>query len=200
MKSKQRLHKLTLKWSEGSLYIWRHRALAEQVSICLFNCQNCETLPSLWQFPSLKQVIIHGFRGLTQMDDDFYGNGADAGQMPCLHELTVWDCPKINEIPTLPCNLAVLEVAIWKSVEAYILGTIGYLQLSSIDTLKSEVLPSNLKSFRLISCSNLTALPERLDYLLALELLEAWNFSQLMSLPESRLPLNLQLFCVTFPT
>lgn len=332
LQNKHRIQKLTLQWSEESLYNTQSEALSEQVfeylqphknirglrisnfggrmlpswmncvsrsnlvSICLFNFHKCETLPRLWQLPSLKDLKLHGFHGLTHIGHDFYGDGnvvgfpylekleikdmpnlehwsgVEAGEISCLSEITVWDCPKINEMPNLTCRLTFLEIANCKGIDSFpvttqnlVLGQCSQVILNSstcfsflsslnissfsdleylpdtllqqlallkelkvIDcdklrlltqdqslwklsllehleicscpqlvSLKDEVLPTtNLKSFRLVSCLNLTELPEEMQNLLALQFLELWNCPQLVSLPECKMPVTLQLFWV----
>ncbi|KAL7166310.1 hypothetical protein ACSBR2_037064 [Camellia fascicularis] len=108
-------------------------SLSNLVSICIINCQKCQTLPKLWQLPFLKDVKIHGIHSLKYIGREFYGDGgvgfpllemlemkdmpnlaywagAEAGEIPCLRELTIWDCPMMIELPNLPCTLTTLEI------------------------------------------------------------------------------------------
>ncbi|CAL5440551.1 unnamed protein product [Camellia sinensis] len=108
-------------------------SLSNLVSICIINCQKCQTLPKLCQLPFLKDVKIHGIHGLKHIGREFYGEGgvgfpsleilemkdmpnlaywagAEAGEIPCLRELTIWDCPMMIELPNLPCTLTTLEI------------------------------------------------------------------------------------------
>ncbi|CAK7353324.1 unnamed protein product [Dovyalis caffra] len=231
LKSKHRIHKLTLQWSEESLYSTQSEAFTEQVleylqphknirglrisnfggrmlpswmncvslsnlvSICLFNFHKCESLPRLWQLPSLKDLKIHGFHGLTHIGHDFYGDGdvvgfrylekleikdmpnlehwsgVKPGEISCLSEITMWDCPKMNEMPDLPSTLKVLEIANCKGIESFpTIYSIQNLVLGQCNEviLNSSTCFSFLSSLNISGFSKLEYLPDTLLQQLAL--------------------------------
>ncbi|KAA8523774.1 hypothetical protein F0562_010197 [Nyssa sinensis] len=118
-------------------------SLSNLVSIYIINCQKCETLPPLWQLPLLKNLKIHGIHGLIHIGRDFYGDGMvvgfpsleklemkampnlkhwsgfEAGEIPCFCELTIWDCPKMTELPNLPSIIITLEIFNCRGFESF---------------------------------------------------------------------------------
>ncbi|KAI7989144.1 putative disease resistance protein RGA3 [Camellia lanceoleosa] len=157
---------------------------------------------------------------MKDMPNLAYWAGAEAGEIPCLRELTIWDCPLMIELPNLPCTLTTLEIVncrgfksfpMLHSIQNLIFGQCDEDQslgkLSSLEdleicccpkvtSLKDENLPNTLKSLRVVSCPSFTSLPDEIQNLSALEVLEICNCPQLRKLPEREMPAALQLFWV----
>ncbi|GFZ08443.1 hypothetical protein Acr_20g0002510 [Actinidia rufa] len=281
LKSKHRLHELTLRWSEENVLNLQNEvneeevieclhpnknikvirienfggarfptwmgngALSNLVSICFINCQKCKPLPPFWKLPLLKDLKIHGIHGLQRIGREFYGDGAvgfpsletlelkdmptledwpraEAGDIPCLRELTIWDCPKLINLPNLPCTLATLEIVncmgfqyfpMLHSIRNLVLGQCDEVILNSLSSftamssltvsgftklrsLPPELLQSltSLKELKFINCDelNFLAWDQNLSYHSSLEYLEICCCPQFKSLEDEYLPPTLK--------
>ncbi|KAJ9685150.1 hypothetical protein PVL29_017256 [Vitis rotundifolia] len=119
----------------------RDALFSKMVDLSLIDCRKCTSLPCLGQLPSLKQLRIEGMDGVKKVGAEFYGETlVSAGKFfpsleslnfnsmselehwedwsssteslfPCLHELTIEDCPKlIMKLPTYLPSLTKLSV------------------------------------------------------------------------------------------
>ncbi|KAL6327383.1 hypothetical protein AAG906_019073 [Vitis piasezkii] len=119
----------------------RGALFSKMVDLSLIDCRKCTSLPCLGQLPSLKQLRIQGMDGVKKVGAEFYGETrVSAGKFfpsleslhfysmsewehwedwsfsteslfPCLHELTIVDCPKlIMKLPTYLPSLTKLSV------------------------------------------------------------------------------------------
>ncbi|XVE68324.1 hypothetical protein DITRI_Ditri09bG0058600 [Diplodiscus trichospermus] len=62
-------------------------------SLCLENCLNCTSLPSIGPLPSLKMVCIRGLQSVTSVGVEFFGKNA-TNAFPLLESLEFEDMPK----------------------------------------------------------------------------------------------------------
>ncbi|XVE68322.1 hypothetical protein DITRI_Ditri09bG0058400 [Diplodiscus trichospermus] len=108
-------------------------------SLCLENCPNCTSLPSIGQLPSLKKVDISELHSVTSVGVEFFGKNVsnaftslesltfaymskwetwsfigvdeEARKFPRLRELVIRDCPKLlGSIPEYISSLEKLEI------------------------------------------------------------------------------------------
>ncbi|XVE68342.1 hypothetical protein DITRI_Ditri09bG0060400 [Diplodiscus trichospermus] len=63
------------------------------LSLCLEDCQNCTSLPSIGQLPLLKKVSIMGLHSVTSVGVEFFGKKA-SNAFPSLEGLQFEDMPK----------------------------------------------------------------------------------------------------------
>ncbi|XVE68344.1 hypothetical protein DITRI_Ditri09bG0060600 [Diplodiscus trichospermus] len=63
------------------------------LSLCLEDCQNCTSLPSIGQLPLLKKVCIMGLHSVTSVGVEFFGKNA-SNAFPSLEGLQFEDMPK----------------------------------------------------------------------------------------------------------
>nr|CAN74331.1 hypothetical protein VITISV_010084 [Vitis vinifera] len=130
------------RWIGGALF-------SKMVDLSLIDCRKCTSLPCLGQLPSLKQLRIQGMVGVKKVGAEFYGETrVSAGKFfpsleslhfnsmsewehwedwsssteslfPCLHELTIEDCPKlIMKLPTYLPSLTKLSVHLCPKLES----------------------------------------------------------------------------------
>ncbi|KAL6327723.1 hypothetical protein AAG906_024692 [Vitis piasezkii] len=102
------LNKLCIEWYGGPEFPrWIGDALfSKMVDLSLIDCRKCTSLPCLGQLPSLKQLRIQGMVGHWE---DW--SSSTESLFPCLHELTIDDCPKlIMKLPTDLPSLTKLSV------------------------------------------------------------------------------------------
>ncbi|KAL6310546.1 hypothetical protein AAG906_022242 [Vitis piasezkii] len=135
------LNKLCIKWYCGPEF-------PRWIGILIY-CRKCTSLPCLGQLPSLKQLRIQGMDGVKKVGAEFYGETrVSAGKFfpsleslhfnsmseweqwedwsssteslfPCLHELTIEDCPKlIMKLPTYLPSLTKLSVHFCPKLES----------------------------------------------------------------------------------
>ena len=108
------------------------------VSLVLYNCKYCFSLPPLGQLPALKELSIIGFHGISCVDSEFYGNATkpfkyletltfeempkweewvslegedEIRDFPALRELHIIECPKlIGDLTSNLPSLTILEI------------------------------------------------------------------------------------------
>ncbi|KAL4389820.1 hypothetical protein AHAS_Ahas03G0083300 [Arachis hypogaea] len=182
-------------WLESS-------AFSSMVFLQLADCQNCSSLPSLGQLPSLEELYIERMKGLQKVGLEFYGNGNEpfkslkvmkfedmpdweewsasnleqrAG-FPLLQELHIKSCPKLTG--QLPYQLPLLNKLVITACQAL--------------TNSSSRVPK-LREFELINCDALISLSE--EMMQGNECLEAMtisNCSSLVNISREGLPSSLR--------
>ena len=109
------------------------------VSLNIWNCKHCSSLPPLGQLTSLKHLSIGGMDGVHRVGTEFYGthcssskpftsleiltfdgmlewkewlpSGGQGGEFPHLQELYIWKCPKLHgQLPNHLPSLTKLEI------------------------------------------------------------------------------------------
>ncbi|XP_065634142.1 putative disease resistance protein At3g14460 [Quercus suber] len=129
---------LTIKNYEGTFPNWvGDCSFSNMVSLKLYDCKYCFSLPPLGQLPALKKLKIKHFDGVFCVGDEFYGNGFSTIKpfrslgylsfeyMPewqewvifegeifsCLRELCIYSCPKLSGgLPNHLPSLTKLEI------------------------------------------------------------------------------------------
>lgn len=218
--------------------------LSSLETLHLYNCRKVERLPPLGRLLSLKDLKLHGMHAVKRVDLEFCSDGAVIGfpslqtlefkdfpeldewhthgreVFPRLHELTVWDCPKLKELPHLPPSLKILEIAKCRALttlpmypplqelvlgqcDEMILNSLSYhtsslssLTISHFPQLKSvspELLQpmTRLKILKILDCDELTSLPQ-LQQLASLEYLEISSCLIFNTLHDEGLPTTLK--------
>ncbi|XP_020576512.1 putative disease resistance protein RGA3 [Phalaenopsis equestris] len=139
--------------------------------ICLNGCSEWEALPPFGQLPHLKSLYLcnmpkakrldykfHGndkvsvfpslevlnIMGLLVLEDWFDGAAANDCFFPCLTELSLVNCPNLQELPYLPPKLRKMKIQNigWKAALIY----------------KQETNNCCLETLRVLSCPNITSL------------------------------------------
>ncbi|CAA2980125.1 disease resistance RPP13 1 [Olea europaea subsp. europaea] len=82
--------------------------------ICFSFCENCTTLPSLGQLPSLRELNVWGMFRVKVIGAEFYG---DKGPFPALERLTFMDMPDWEE---------------WLGLKHEVEGIVRFPQLSKL--------------------------------------------------------------------
>ncbi|KAA8549952.1 hypothetical protein F0562_001640 [Nyssa sinensis] len=231
LKSKHHLHELTLRWSEENpLNLWNdvHK---EGVLECLHPNKNVKVLRienfggrdfygdgMVVGFPSLEKLEMKDMPNLE------HWSGFEAGEIPCLCELTIWDCPKMTELPNLPSIITTLEIVNCRGFESFpmlhsiqklVFGKCNEVVLKSfacfichssltISTCTElKYLPdgllqnlTSLKELKIIDCDELTFLTQEqnLHKLSSLEYLEICCCPQFKSLKDEYLLSTLKSF------
>ncbi|KAJ8634758.1 hypothetical protein MRB53_009025 [Persea americana] len=219
--------------------------LSSLETLHLYNCRKVNLLPHLGRLSSLKDLKLHGMHAVKQVGDEFCGNDAVAGfpllqtlefkdfpqldewqtrgrddEFPCLHELTVWDCPKLKELPHLPPSLKILEIAkcraltalpMYPPIQELVLGQCDEMVLNSLShhtsslssltifhfpqlkSLSPELLQpmTRLTKLKILDCDELTSLPQ-LQHLSSLEYLEISSCLTFNTLHDEGLPTTLK--------
>ncbi|PIA64125.1 hypothetical protein AQUCO_00201426v1 [Aquilegia coerulea] len=138
-------------------------SLSKLVTLSLFSCRRCKTLPSLGQLPSLKALVITNIPEVETIDVDFCGagnvrgfpsleildfsnmaslqswNGLAEGDLPCLRKLTFSSCLKLEALPKILCSPALEHIKISDCPE--------------VEVLKQKDLPISVRSLIINSCS-----------------------------------------------
>ncbi|KAK8614415.1 hypothetical protein V6N13_122771 [Hibiscus sabdariffa] len=175
----------------------------------LFDCINCESLPSLGQLPTLKSLNVRGMRAVTKLDTDFFGNGfpsleilrfenmtewkewiSSVGNIegfPRLRELILHNCPRLTGmLPRTLGSLVKLDVQncprLTNSPLSFpILGELTMEDRSSV--ILRSVVGQNITSLKIKGMSDLTCIIEELSKALTkLEVLEIEGCSELTCL------------------
>ncbi|XVE91603.1 hypothetical protein REPUB_Repub01dG0024300 [Reevesia pubescens] len=164
--------------------------LPNLVEIRLENFEKCDQLPPLGKLCFLKELNIYGMGALKSIDSNFYGDGeisfpsleilricnsqcleewtAVNGResFPLLSSLTIWNCPKLVNLPRL------------QSLKELVIDD------TSVSLLKTAMMNATiLTSFRIRNFCELTELPDGLQNLSSLERLELDECLRLVTLP-----------------
>lgn len=192
------LSELTVKAFEGFYFpSWLSR-LTHLQNIHLSDCTNCSVLPALGVLPLLKFLVIGGFHGIIQINQEFSGTSGvkgfpslkelvfedmsnletwasvqDGQLLPSLTELAVIDCPLLAEFPSFPSSVVKLKIS-----------ETGFTILPEIHTPSSQF-PSSLACLQIHQCPNLTSLEHGLlcQKLLMLQQLTITSCPELTDLP-----------------
>ncbi|XP_030963859.1 putative disease resistance protein At3g14460 [Quercus lobata] len=154
------------------------------------SCEKCTSLPAIGQLPSLKDLVIIGMAGVRSVGSEFYGDGffnpfrslvrlcfedmqewqdwipcgVEHEEFPCLHELSIIKCPKLQG--KLPHHLPSLEKISIRKCEQLVVSIPNFPMLHEVEIVgckevisKSPVELSSLKSM-VLSISDLTSLTE----------------------------------------
>ncbi|KAL0928345.1 hypothetical protein M5K25_000221 [Dendrobium thyrsiflorum] len=130
-------------------------------------------------FPLLEKLYIYGLEAL----EDWFEAGVaaeDGCLFPCLIQLTLRNCPKLKELPSLPPKLETLEI-----------HKIGWTNLNFC----SNSNPIPLETLKVSYCPNITSLPlaDEIARLAALRSLIIINCPNLISLGEMQTTNNCHL-------
>ncbi|XP_020584326.1 putative disease resistance protein RGA1 [Phalaenopsis equestris] len=172
-------------------------------SIRLHKCFGWESLPPLGQLPFLKLLDLSDMPQVKRLGHEFHGKGENGGfraletllirklealeewsdnaaetefhqWFPSLQKLHVLQCPKLQELPTLPLNLARLKLA-----------DVGLTDLPGHKySANSSSVSSSLAEIEIIGCKDIISFPseEILRRFTALERLEISYCENLRSL------------------
>nr|POF27058.1 putative disease resistance rpp13-like protein 1 [Quercus suber] len=154
------------------------------------SCEKCTSLPTIGQLPSLKDLVIIGMAGVRSVGSEFYGDGffnpfrslvrlcfedmqewqdwipcgVKFEEFPCLQELSIIKCPKLQG--KLPHHLQSLEKISIRKCEQLVVSIPNFPMLHEVEIVgckevisKSPVELSSLKSM-VLSISDLTSLTE----------------------------------------
>ncbi|XP_058079926.1 putative disease resistance protein RGA3 [Magnolia sinica] len=199
-------------WMSNSL-------LLNLIEISLTNCRRCEQLPSLGQLPFLKVLEVNLMDAVKRIDNHFCGNVITQGfpslekltignmpnleewsgfngreVFPCLKQLLVDRCPKLESITGELGNLAVLKsLNILKCDKLVSLPeelqnstSLHWLMIENCNSLTSLRIQglSSLQNLSIQHCKSLTSLIGGLQHLTALKSLKIDECPELASLPE----------------
>ncbi|XP_058079932.1 putative disease resistance protein RGA4 [Magnolia sinica] len=174
-------------------------SLPNLIEVSVINCRRCKQLPPLGHLPFLKVLVIQGMDAVKSIGNHFYGgndvtesfpslkqltiqdmpnleewSGSNGRVLPCLNQLTVWECPKLTTRPCLPS----LKELLLRNGNEMLLGSVA--NLSSLSSLKVEgfkelrSLPEiwecpKLESLSIHRCDKLAMLREELQNLTSLK-------------------------------
>ncbi|XP_042423636.1 disease resistance protein RGA2-like [Zingiber officinale] len=173
------------------------------VEVRLINLRRCATLPSLGQLPCLEKLEISGMDLIAHIEDTFYGDGGtfsmlreltfsemlaleklsvperkDADFFPNFSQLTLVQCPKLQEIDLHNCS----TMRIWLNNE-----TIWSAKYYNWDNLQ------DLRIIEIVGCQELWCLPQgirSLKYLYGMTINSCNNLTTLVAL-DSLIELNI---------
>ncbi|KAM3729477.1 hypothetical protein ACB098_12G015500 [Castanea mollissima] len=144
-------------------------SFSNMVSLKLYNCEYCSSLPPFGKLPALKELSIQGFIGVSRVDREFYGNDSSTTKpfksletltftrmsewnkwekiegdiFSTLRELRIIDCPQLTgDLPNYLPSLTILEVKNCQQL-AYLIDC---------DKVRLKKLPPSLQSFTIGGC------------------------------------------------
>ncbi|CAL8074277.1 unnamed protein product [Prunus armeniaca] len=155
--------------------------------ILLWNCNECEQVPSLGHLPNLRLVDFSCMDKLKCVGVEFYGynhvNGAATSTkkketlFPALKSLTIHYCPALIKWKELPTDE---KVAVFPCLEDL---TISYCDsLEFVPITLGKGMPC-LRKLQIQNCNKLSSLPTSLEYCISLQELVIWCCDGLTSLP-----------------
>ncbi|XP_022748117.1 putative disease resistance RPP13-like protein 1 [Durio zibethinus] len=129
------------------------------LSLCLDDCPNCTSLPSIGQLPLLKKLRIKGLDNVTSVGVEFFGKNApnafpsletlefenmlkwenwnffevneEARKYPKLRELSIVNCPEL--LGSIPENLPSLEKLVISYCKKLVISIQSFPMLSELD-------------------------------------------------------------------
>ncbi|XP_010247302.1 PREDICTED: putative disease resistance protein RGA1 [Nelumbo nucifera] len=158
------------------------------VSVCLFDCLQCHSLPALGELPSLKSMVLDHMPLLEEWP------GAESGEFLCLEMLKIFDCKKLKELSPalgLISKLKFLMIYLCPSLMSLPEGLLNLTSLKSLNIthcsntlthLLDESLPPNLTHLK-INYGVSESLPRALRNLSYLEKLKIYKQLDLTSSP-----------------
>ncbi|XP_060670117.1 putative disease resistance RPP13-like protein 1 [Ziziphus jujuba] len=159
------------------------------VSVTLYNCKNCCSLPCLGQLPSLGDLTIERFDLLEKIGDEFYCDGSslvDSKPFKWLYYLNFLDMPRWKEWSLMGCS---------KESCGGVFLNLKYLSFSDCPELNGACMPYCLPSLtsRSISGSSdqLVGSLSRCEYP-SLDKLSLTYCPTMKSFPQGRLPSNIK--------
>ncbi|KAJ6960568.1 hypothetical protein NC653_038562 [Populus alba x Populus x berolinensis] len=197
--------------------------LPNPVQISVEECCRCERLPPFGKLQFLKNLRLKSKKGLKYISRDVYGDeetpfpsleslnldsmqsleawtntaGTGRDSFPCLREITVCNCAKLVDLPTIP---SVRTLKIKNSSAASLLSVRNFTSLTSLrieDFCDLTHLPDGmvknhavLERLEIVRLRNLKSLSNQLDNLFALKRLFLIECDELESLPEGLQNLN----------
>lgn len=169
------LKELTIKGFMGSKFPNWFGDLSFIQTIHLSDCRYSKSLPPLGKLRMLKYLDVGGFDSVVHIGKEFLGSGEEAGfpsltelalqdmsaledwvgeesveYLPCLNELQLLQCPKLQHLPLLPPNLTRIRIS-----------ESGFIFLPRVYTSSFMPKPS-LTSLQIHDCSNLMSLQQGL--------------------------------------
>ncbi|KAJ4767205.1 Disease resistance protein [Rhynchospora pubera] len=169
------LKEITIKGFMGSKFPSWLNNLSFIQTIHLFDCKYSKSLPPLGKLHLLKYLDIGGFDALVHIGKEFLGSGNEAGfpsltelilldmstledwvgdknveNLPCLNELQLLQCPKLQHLPLLPPNLTRIRIS-----------ESGFTILPRVYD-SSLMLQPSLTSLQIHDCPNLMTLQQGL--------------------------------------
>ncbi|KAM3685488.1 hypothetical protein ACJW31_11G121600 [Castanea mollissima] len=154
------------------------------VLLKMSSCEKCTSLPAIGQLPSLKDLVIIGMAGVRSVGSEFYGDGffnpfrslvrlrfedmqewqdwipcgVKYEEFPCLHELSIIKCPKLQG--KLPHHLPSLEKISIHKCEQLVVSIPNLPMLHEVEIVgckevisKSPIELSSLKSMEFMQGS-----------------------------------------------
>uniref|UniRef100_A0A6M2F3K3 R13L1/DRL21-like LRR repeat region domain-containing protein n=1 Tax=Populus davidiana TaxID=266767 RepID=A0A6M2F3K3_9ROSI len=101
------------------------------VVLKLKGCKKCKNLPTAGQLFSLKILEIEGMDVVEIIGEEFYSSGGMEVAFPCLEELNINGCPKLESIPSM----------------SHLSSKLVRLTIRDCDALSRE--PSLIKTFKI---------------------------------------------------
>ncbi|KMT16778.1 hypothetical protein BVRB_2g042640 [Beta vulgaris subsp. vulgaris] len=139
------------------------------VNIELVDCKKCESMPSLGQLPSLKNLRIQGMDGIKQVGLEFYGSLGCSISFPALETLSFYDLESwvkwvhlpVENNKAFPC-LKELSITSCKSLQDDLLPNLPSLKELLIQSCPSitsiSQIPLTIQSLEIDNCEKLHAL------------------------------------------
>ncbi|XP_020576510.1 putative disease resistance protein RGA4 [Phalaenopsis equestris] len=173
-KNLKRLSIVSYEGARSAKWMYEADLISNLEYICLEKCSEWETLPPFGQLPHLKWLYLRNMpkakrldykfhwndkvsvfpslevlnmEGLQVLEDWFDGAGAAADDcfFPCLTELSLVNCPNLQELPYLPPKLRKMQI-----------NSIGWKALNCKQGGTSKSIP--LETLEVSSCPNITSL------------------------------------------
>ncbi|CAK9159074.1 unnamed protein product [Ilex paraguariensis] len=206
-------------------------SFAKTTQISLRGCTKCAYLPPLGQLPLVQELHIQGLNAVKNVCAEFYGDGSTLetrfpsletlcfedmpewkewcsyigaeflGHFSCLRQLTMSNCPKLEEFTHFLVSLENFEVCtcaalvtLWQKGNApQHLSNLQHLSVEGCSELvclteEDQMLPCNLESLQVYGCDCLERFPNGLESHTSLKVLKLIKCPKLVSFPEANLP------------
>ncbi|XP_059646196.1 putative disease resistance protein At3g14460, partial [Cornus florida] len=187
------LHIINYGGTRFSNWLEKGNLFHDMVSLDLIGCENCSSLPSIGQLPSLKYLTIESMNAIRKVGGELYGNASssikpfkslETLRFHKMAEWEEWDASGIEEFSRLiefsidNCPKLTSEL----SIRSPILTKLNISESNQVRLLL-QGLPC-IQGLKIPNIPNLTELPQQMQHLSSLQKLEISGMSNLKELPQ----------------
>ncbi|XP_022138078.1 putative disease resistance protein RGA3 [Momordica charantia] len=165
------------------------------VRVSLRNCSRCRRIPMFGHLPNLKVLEISGLHNLKSIGTEFYGNEyIEKSLFPKLKIFHLFDMENLGrwdeaavppEVVVFPCleELQILSCPRLETAPDYF-STLRTLEIDDVNNPISQITLQTFKLLGIVHSCNLSGLPEELrGNLSSLEEFKVWYYLHLKSFP-----------------
>ncbi|TYH51067.1 hypothetical protein ES332_D10G249100v1 [Gossypium tomentosum] len=162
------------------------------LSLCLEDCPNLLSLPSIGKLPLLKEVHIKGLKSVTNVGVEFFGantkNAFSSLEILQFEDMPIWGNWNLSEVDE--------EARKFPRLRELLIRNIG--KCPQVEELMQLKIPCNIEQMKIKKFERLEKLSTTLHSFASLTMVELYDCPKLISLERSNLPWNLKVLSIYF--